>query len=65
MLVLKTTINNVSRLIAALAVIATYLSLQVIHLKHVLQLVDPLRDTLEGTNNTLLKAFHQVCEIAM
>ena len=34
--------------------------MQVIHLKHVLQLVDPLQKAIEGTSNNLLKAFYQV-----
>ena len=34
--------------------------LQVIHLKHVLQLVGPLKSSLEGSSDTLLKAFYQV-----
>ncbi len=34
--------------------------IQVIHLKHVLQLVEPLQSAVEGTDDKLLKAFHQV-----
>ncbi len=41
-------------------VIVIIFIMQVIYLKHILQLVDPLREVLEGTSNTLLKAFHQV-----
>lgn len=33
---------------------------QVIHLKHVLQLVEPLQSAIKGTNNKLLNAFCQV-----
>ncbi len=37
-----------------------YFMIQVIHLKHVLQLVEPLQNAIEESDNYLLKAFYQV-----
>jgi len=39
--------------------------IQVIHLKHVLQLVEPLKTSLEGSSDTLLKAFYQARDCNM